>query len=486
VYLTCAVDTTRVIASPVIAGAFRVRPDLSYQPVLVDRVKVDTSPFTLTYHLKQQAVWSDGVPITANDLLFTYKTLLNPANNVLSRAGYDRVTQATAVDAKTARFVFDHPYPAWKSLFPQVLPKHALDGEDFNAVWTAWIGNPKAQEPIGSGPYLLTEYLQGTQITLTRNPEWWGARPQLDGVTFRFIASIDAQVQALLAGELDAIHPPASASLAGAQGAPGIAFETGSDRLAEHLDFNTVSSTMPLLRQSWFREAVAYALDRDSSIDSAWGPLNVDVDPLDSLVYLSQQQEYKAVFDRFAYDPDRVARIMRRHGCAKGADGIWSCNGTRASIRFATTSGNARRDHVQQQLMQQARVAGIELVPDNAPSGVLFGTKLPSGDFDLTMFAWFRDVDPMGLGGLYGCDGSQNYMRYCSPQVTRLLDSADSEVSHQAALLHKADGALADDAPTLPFYQHPLFLARRTELVGPVLNAGPQGLTWNVADWRLG
>jgi ABC-type transport system substrate-binding protein len=243
---------------------------------------------------------------------------------------------------------------------------------------------------------------------------------------------------------------------------------------------------MPLLRQSWFREAVAHALDRGYSIQNSWGPLNVDVDPLDSLVHLSQQQEYKPVFDRLAYDPARVARIMRKHGCAKGADEIWSCNGTRASIRFATTSGNARRAFVQERLAERARAAGVELVPDNSPSAVLFGSRLPSGDFDLVMFAWFRDVDSMGLDGLYGCDGAQNYMHYCSPQVTRLLQRADSEVSHQAALLHRADGALADDAPTLPFFQHPLFLARRTELVGPVLNAGPQGLTWNLADWRLG
>ena len=66
----------------------------------------------------------------------------------------------------------------------------------------------------------------------------------------------------------------------------------------------------------------------------------------------------------------------------------------------------------------------------------------------------------------------------CSRAPTRRL-------SHQAAFLHRADGVLADDVPTLPFYQRPIFLARDAGLIGPVLNAGPQGLTWNVVDWRF-
>ena len=484
-YLTCALDVTRVIASPVIVGAFRVRPDLSYEPVLVDRVKVETSPFTLTYHVVPGATWSDGVPITSDDLIFTLETLRNPANNIASRAGYDRIVQAVSVDDKTARFVFDRPYAAWKVLFPQVLPKHALEGQDFNAVWNVSIHDPNAHLPIGSGPFLLTEYLQGAQIGLTRNPEWWGPSPALDKLEFRFIPSTAAQVQALLAGELQAIHPAFDASLASLQGVPGIVFESGPDRLEEHLDFNTASPSMPLLGQSWFRQAVAFALDRDSSIANGWGPLSVSVNPLQSLVYLGQQQEYKPVFNRYAFARDRVARIMRRHGCATAPDGIWSCNGTRASIRLATTSGNARRAFVQEQLVERARAAGVELVPDNSPPAVLFGTRLPAGDFDLVMFAWLRDVDPVGLADLYGCDGPSNFMRYCSSRVRELLRSADEELSHQAALLHRADGELADDVPTLPFYQHPIFLARSDGLDGPVLNAGPQGLTWNVVDWRF-
>ena len=191
------------------------------------------------------------------------------------------------------------------------------------------------------------------------------------------------------------------------------------------------------------------------------------------------------MFEPYRFDPDQVARIMRRHGCELAPDGFWSCGGKRASIRFATTTGNVRRQLIQDRLVLQARAAGIELERDNSPSEVLFGTRLPAGDFDLVMFAWLQDGDPLGLGGLYGCDGAQNHMDYCSRRVTQLFEAVEVEVSRPAALAHRADAILADDAPSIPFFQHPLVLANDTTLQGLANNAGPQGLTWNVEEWRL-
>ena len=234
--------------------------------MLVDRVKVDTEPFTLTYHLEPEAKWSDGVPDHSDDLLFTLETLRNPANTVSSRAGYIQIVQAVKVDDKTARFVFDRPFPAWKSLFPQVLPKHALEGEDFNTVWNARILDPAHRWPIGSGPFLITEWLHGTSLGALAQLRLVGlAAPPLDAASFASSRAPAAQVQALLAGELSAIHPSPDASLAPLQGAPGIAFASSPGLLMEHLDLNTGSAAMPLLRETWFREAVAYALDRNTA-----------------------------------------------------------------------------------------------------------------------------------------------------------------------------------------------------------------------------
>ena len=115
------------VAGMVLEGAYRQLPDFTFEPVLVDHVDVATSPvFSLTYHLRSEAVWSDGVAVGAEDLIFTYGAMVNPTNKVVSALGYDQITGFTRIDAKTVRFDFKRPLADWKSLFAVVLPGHAL------------------------------------------------------------------------------------------------------------------------------------------------------------------------------------------------------------------------------------------------------------------------------------------------------------------------------------------------------------------------
>jgi len=481
VYLSCgSLQVTTRITGPVLAGAYRVTPDLAYEPVLVDDVKITTKPFTLTYSIEPEAAWSDGVPVSADDFLFTLDSILDPANDVFSRAGYDRISDAVKVDAKTVRFVFGEPYAAWKGLFPQVLPKHVLAGTDFDMALRNSI-------PVASGPFKFESWQQGTQLTLLRNNGWWGAHDAyLQRLVFRFIPNTSDRLQALLSGELTVVQPSQSEA-ALYQGAPGIVTERSPGATFDHFDFNVGSTSLPLLREAWFREAVVYALDRDAAVAVGPAATAPGLEVLDSLVYLDQQKEQKSHFDRYAYAPGQVAKIMTRHGCVTGSDGIWSCGGTRASLGFATTSTSALRLQMQETLRVQAATAGIELVPDNSPPTVLFGTRLPTGDFDLIWFAWTRTGDPYGLKSTYGCGGSSNFSRYCSPAVTGLLEASDVELSEgaRASLVNKADAGLADDLPSIPLYLYPSFLAYWPALDGIVDNAGPPGFTWNIEDWRF-
>ena len=111
----------------------------------------------------------------------------------------------------------------------------------------------------------------------------------------------------------------------------------------EHLDFNVGSDTMPLLREAWFRQAVAYAVDR-TAVAAASVDTSVSNHPaLHNLSFSSIEPDYEPVFAHYVYDLQTVAGLMGAHGCTRAADGIWSCGGIRASVKFATTTGNAAR-----------------------------------------------------------------------------------------------------------------------------------------------
>ena len=117
----CNFAWTSWIAGTALLGAFQVLPDFTFEPVLVDRVDVQAQPFALTYHIKQEAVWSDGTPVSADDFIFTLDTIRNPANGT-SKTGYEFVTQADRIDAKTVTLRFSQPYPNWRTLFEFVVP----------------------------------------------------------------------------------------------------------------------------------------------------------------------------------------------------------------------------------------------------------------------------------------------------------------------------------------------------------------------------
>jgi ABC-type transport system substrate-binding protein len=95
---------TAGIATP---GAYIVTPNFTFQNYVVSKTDVTTKPFTLTYHIKPKAKWSDGRQVTADDFIFTWKTFVDPKNEIASRSGYDSITKAKKINAKTVRFTFN-------------------------------------------------------------------------------------------------------------------------------------------------------------------------------------------------------------------------------------------------------------------------------------------------------------------------------------------------------------------------------------------
>ena len=177
---------------------------------------------------------------------------------------------------------------------------------------------------------------------------------------------------------------------------------------------------------------------------------------------------------------------MTAHGCTLGGDGIYVCGGVRASFKVTVTAGNARRAFEAATVQAQAKAVGIEVVPDPEPSTVLFGTMLPNGTYDSAIYAWVGTGDPSGFVSIYSCNGSSNYDRYCSADVTSLLQASNAEVdpAARAGLFQQADAIMAQDVPTLPLWQMPDFLAYRTTIHGVVDNTSQQGPFWNAEEWR--
>ena len=176
-------------------------PDtLEYKPWLADRWAVSADGLVITFHLDPQAKFSDGTPVTADDVLFTYETMMNPKIDARSTASYfEDCEKCEKVDDSTVRFIWKKPYFLSLEISGglTVLPKHVYqfkDPKEFNDI------NDKL---IGSGPYVLKEWKTGQHIILERNKNYWNNPPSFDQIVYRFILEEQPSVQALLAGDLD-------------------------------------------------------------------------------------------------------------------------------------------------------------------------------------------------------------------------------------------------------------------------------------------
>jgi peptide/nickel transport system substrate-binding protein len=479
-----------VFQTPVIRGAFLFTPKFTYKPDLISKFKFQTGPQRVTYVIRKNAKWSDGVPVTGKDFKFTWQVTQDPKNkDHIDPLGYEDIRSVTG-SGKTVKITFKRNFAAWRDLFNYVLPQHALQGTDMLTVWNDCICNPKkGNAPIGDGPFLVTHYDRGSGITLTRNPRpWFGKKAKLNSIVFRFITNTNSEIQAIRSGEVDAIYPQPQLALADLRGQSGLKVVSHVGLQFEHVEIEQGAHGNPLAKQLWMRRALMQAFNRVAAAKALYGTLNPSVGPLQSLVRLKGEKGYSNDFGKYNYSPAKIETAMKAHNCTKGGDGIYTCSGTKVSFDFASTTGNALRTLAFTIFQDQAQKAGIQLKNGFVPAGTLFGSKLPAHDFDLAMFTYLVRVDPHYNVSTFTCGNASNYTEYCNRTVTKWLGQSDRELNDakRLALIVKVGKVLANDVPMVPLYQRPTYLVYKTSVKGMVDNATSQGPSFNAEAWSKG
>ncbi|MDQ3879077.1 MAG: ABC transporter substrate-binding protein, partial [Actinomycetota bacterium] len=253
----------------------------------------------------------------------------------------------------------------------------------------------------------------------------------------------------------------------------------------QHLDFNEESSTQPLLKELWLRQAIAYAINRDQIVEKLVKPLYSQGETLQNLQYVTNQAEYEPHFQTYNYDPAKAKQILEDHGCKMGSDGFYSCNGQELTLGYKSTSGNELRELIFQIIQQELKAVGINVENQFGEAAVVFGTKgLVGGKYDLFQFAWVGNPDPFSGFSIWECGGDQNYQKSCSPDADKLLEQSNNELdpAKRADLINQADALYAKDLPVLPLFQSPDFIAFHDDVHGLQNNATQEGPLWNAED----
>jgi peptide/nickel transport system substrate-binding protein len=470
------------VVNRVYPSVFHANPDytVSLDSDLMESAELTSQdPQTITYKIKPAAVWSDGVPVNADDFVYMWESSngRNKHNDVATTTGYEDIKSVTGSDnGKTVTVVFKHKFTDWKSLFSQVIvPAHYAKAQPGG--WNT--GFDKNPEKIPSaGPYKIESYTQDQSLTLSKNDKYWGKPAHLDKIVYRSLPESVTQPAALQSNEVDLIYPqPELDQVKQVQRLPDVQYQINFGLSFEHLDFNFKSGALGDLK---VRQAIATGLNRQELLDRTVKQFSSKATALGNRIYLTGQKEYQDHSGNFGKGDTAAAKqILEGDGYTLGSDGVYAKGGKRLSFRFSTTAGNQLRETQGALFQSQMKQIGIEIKIANAPSTKFFGDWLPNGNFDISDFAWVGT--PFAITGsksIYTTGSGSNYGQYASPRVDQLFNQATAELdpSRAVALGNQIDRALWDDLATIPLYTKPTFLAWRntfTNITDNATNEGP-------------
>ncbi|MGY1838931.1 MULTISPECIES: ABC transporter family substrate-binding protein [unclassified Modestobacter] len=463
------------------------------------------------YTIRDEAVWSDGTPITADDFAFTWEAnrSADPADGgcetVLSTNGFANIESVEGSDeGKTVTVTYAEPYADWQSVFGDgLLPAHLMDSEDdaerCATTSEGWPISEGLPEDVSGGPWQVkaSNIDVGNQVVvLTPNPEWWGDGPELDQLVIQNIGNDPTTaVQGLQNQELGVIYPQPQLDLVNQVEnlEPNVTSEITFGLSFEHVDFNT--SDVHLADPN-VRKAFAMALDREEIVAQTVGQFSSDAQVLNNRLYVNNQPQYQdnAPEEYKGANPEQARQLLEQSGYTEGPDGIYTHpERGRLEIQIDTTTNNPLRQTTIEVMIPQLEEAGIAGTFNANPdifADVDKPTSLVAGGFQAALFAWVSTPFVASNQSIYYSPANglgQNYSRTGTEEIDQLLAQMVSEPDPEAAaeLANQVDQALWEQMATLPLFQKPTFIAHQSNIENVEDNSSQAGPLWNSEQWAL-
>jgi peptide/nickel transport system substrate-binding protein len=430
---------------------------------------------TVTYRLRRNVRWQDGQPLTARDVLFSYRAVTDPRNNVPTRVGYEEVRQIRAPDPYTVVVRLRRRFSPFVQYFfgPQgvgaIMPAHLLSGiADLNHA-------AYDERPLGSGPFRVLSWRRGESITLQANPLYWRGKPRIDRLVYRIIADPNTRLEVLRTGEADAyfdVDPqllPQLRTIANVR----IAFTPVND--LHVLRFNLRD---PALQDVNVRAAIAMAIDRRRLIAAATHGSGIIVDADQP----SNGWAYDAATPAIPYDPAGARRLL--HGRSLDLT---------LAIAPQIINGSQLVAAILQENLQRV---GVRVTVKQYPSGMFYATPalggvLAGGRFQLAYDAWWVLGNDPDDSWNFGCAQlppvGLNYSMWCDVRADSAMRDAMNTVGRYPRRADYAvvQHAIATQLPVFTLWQVQIPNAYRSYVHG--IAPSPAGSTfWNAWSWTIG
>ncbi|MEO6795835.1 MAG: peptide ABC transporter substrate-binding protein [Candidatus Dormibacter sp.] len=486
---------------PVADLALRV-PSLGNGDVTWDRT---AQRMAVTYNLRPGLRWSDGQPLTAADVAFTWHTIANPqTQGVLASDDYRAIASIEVRDPLRFTVHFSRIVPGYLDLFPAILPEHRLATIPVDRLpQDAFFSRPD----VVSGPYKIADLIADDHITLVRNDAWSqgraGRRPHLDSILFRIYPEVGQLLAGARVGQVDMALEIPDDQL-GALSNPGSMTVDRQAALAYwQVTFNQADpnpqtgQSPPWKNDPVVLQALRMAIDRAGLVKAlAQGEAPLAASPISSLLSDFHDADATVRFDQAA-----ATSALDADGWVAGGDGIRVKQGRRLAFSLVTALGNPMRTALRDDLLAEWRNIGAAVTASDAHTSDLFsgyaqGGKLERGQFEAGLWTWSTGADPDGAYALehssqIPTDQNQgtgsNFGRFQNTEIDRSLDRGRQTLNlgERVQAYAAFERAYARYGAELPLFERVQVVLHAPRLHNVLVNAGPATTTWNAADWWM-
>ncbi|MGE4279819.1 MAG: peptide ABC transporter substrate-binding protein [Magnetospirillum sp.] len=452
----------------------------------------------LTFTLRPDLFWGDGVPVTTQDVLFTWEMGKHPQSGVANGEMYRRILAIDVQDDRTFtlhldRLTFDYNVMNGLTPIPAHLERAAFLADPAQYRVRNGYDQKPAQPGLYNGPYVITQVVAGSHLVLEPNRFWKGSQPAFKRLVVRSVENTAALEAQLLSGGIDMIAGelglPLEQALALEKRAdPRFRIVTKSGLVFEHVDVNLDS---PILSDRTLRQALMYGLDRQSMnrqlFDGRQPVADSSVNPLDGI--------YAADVPKYSYDPAKAAKMLDDAGWKMAGGLRRNAQGQALTLELMTTAGNRSRELVSQVIQAQWRKLGIDVRLKAEAPRVFFAETVTKRRFaHLALYAWISAPESVPRTTLHSTQipteanawAGQNNPGYANPLMDKLLDDIETEldVPERRQLWRQLQHLYATDLPALPlfFRADSYVLPRQLEGLEPTGHQDPSTL-W-VENWR--
>ncbi|NJM96057.1 MAG: peptide ABC transporter substrate-binding protein [Phormidesmis sp. RL_2_1] len=505
-------EAASIVLEPLAAynEAEELEPILAAEIPTTDNGGISDDRTSVTWKLKSGVLWSDGEPFSADDVVFTYRFIADPATGATSGEFYGEVEKVEAIDDLTVKITFKQPTPAAMSPFVggsgMILPEHIF--QDYIGAQAR--SAPGNTAPIGTNAFQVQAFKPGDTIVYEPNPNFRGEAPAFSTLELKGGGDTVSAARAVLqTGEADyawniQAEPAVISSLeAAGKGEMAYVFKPLMERIYINFsdpnqDVNGETSQKdtphPFLSEKPVREAISLAIDRETITQQLYGEAGSV-----ATNFIVAPDKYVSPNTQYEFNLEKAETLLAEAGWQdSNNDGVRDKNGVKMALLF-TSSVNPVRQKTQEIIKQNLEAIGMSVEIKSVEPGVYFGDpanpdSVSRFNADLQLFAFDSETpEPDSYMELYACDqiaqkenqwSKENSSRYCNPAYDALLAQLKQEMNldKRKALFIEMNDLLIEDVALIPLVRRSDAYAIATSLTD--LEFTPWAAsTWKIKSW---